>query len=55
MRSVSTTSHHARWRSWLGAILEAGAAIRTLVARLVTSRAGTKTTTEPPAETPAAP
>jgi hypothetical protein len=36
MRIVSTISHHTRWRSRLGAILEAGAAIRTLVARLVT-------------------
>ena len=35
MRTVSTTPHHARWRPLLGAILEAGAAIRTRMARLV--------------------
>lgn len=38
MRTASTTPHHAGWRPRLGAILEAGAAIRTLVARLVIGR-----------------
>ena len=36
MRTVSATPHHARWRPRLGAMLEVGAAIRRLVARLVT-------------------
>jgi hypothetical protein len=36
MRTTDTALHHARWRPRLGAILEAGAAVRTLVARLVT-------------------
>ena len=36
MRIASSKPHHARWRPRLGAILDAGAAIRTLVARLVT-------------------
>lgn len=35
MRTASTTRHHARWRPRLDAILEAGAAIRTRMARLV--------------------
>jgi hypothetical protein len=35
MHSAGAAGHHARWRS-CGAFLEAGAAIRTLVARLVT-------------------
>ena len=36
MRTTGRPHHHARWRPRLGAILEAGAALRTLVARLVT-------------------
>lgn len=36
MRKAGTALHHARWRPRRGAILEAGAAVRTLVARLVT-------------------
>lgn len=50
MRFVSTIPHHARWRSRLGAILEAGAAIRTLVARLVTG--GDHPPTHPPTRHP---
>lgn len=46
MRIVSTIPHQTRWRSRLGAILEAGAAIRTLVARLVTG--GDKPPTDHP-------
>ena len=36
MRTTGVAGHHVRWRPRLGAILEAGAAVRTLVARLVT-------------------
>lgn len=36
MRTASMNPHHARWRPRLGAVLEAGAAVRTLLARLVT-------------------
>ena len=37
MRTTSATRHHVRWRPRLGAILEAGAAIRTRMARLVST------------------
>jgi hypothetical protein len=40
MRTMGMVSHHARWRPPLGAILEVGAAVRTLVARLITAGAG---------------
>jgi len=39
MHPAGTAGHHARW-SGCGAFLEAGAAIRTLVARLVTATEG---------------
>jgi hypothetical protein len=40
MHPAGTAGHHARWRPGCGAFLEAGAAIRTLVARLVTGTEG---------------
>ena len=40
MHPAGTTGHHARWWPGCGAFLEAGAAIRTLVARLVTETEG---------------
>src|SRR4051812_27365983 len=36
MHTAGTAGHHTRWRPRRGAFLEAGAAVRTLVARLVT-------------------
>jgi hypothetical protein len=45
MHTAGTTGQHARWCPSCGAFLEAGAAIRTLVARLVT---GTAPRTETP-------
>lgn len=41
MHTAGTAGHHARWGPGRGAFLEAGAAIRTLVARLVTETKGT--------------
>jgi hypothetical protein len=40
MHTAGTAGHRARWRPRLGAVLEAGAAVRTLVARLVTAAGG---------------
>jgi hypothetical protein len=49
MHSAGAAGHHARWRSCPEAFLEAGAAIRTLVARLVTGVAGRPTHRPPTA------
>lgn len=40
MHTAGTAGRHARWWPGRGALLEAGAAIRTLVARLVAGTAG---------------
>jgi len=40
MRSVSIARHPRRWRPRLRAVLEAGAAVRTLVARLIITLSG---------------
>jgi hypothetical protein len=46
MHPASTAGHRARWWPGCGAFLEAGAAIRTLVARLVTGTEASSTPRE---------